>query len=74
MSENSKSDGIRSVPAVPREYGGKWIAWNHAGTEILAAADDLATAEAFARKTGECRPRMEKIPRAEVRIVGGVRR
>ena len=59
---------------MPREYGGKWIAWNHEGTRILAAADDLATAETAARQAGENRPRLEKVPRAEVRVVGGVRR
>lgn len=72
MSESrSKTHGI---PVVPREFGGKWIAWNQAGTKILAAADDLVTAEQAARQAGENHPRLEKVPRADVRIVGGARR
>jgi hypothetical protein len=63
-----------SVPTVPREYGGKWIAWNRDGTRILAAADDLRTAEEAARKTGEQRPRLERVPRSDVRIIGGAKR
>lgn len=74
MSESSKPEAPRVTPIVPREYGGKWIAWNHAGTKILAAADDLHIAEASARKAGEARPRMEKVPRSDARIVGGARR
>jgi hypothetical protein len=61
-------------PVVPREYGGKWIAWNHDGTRILATADDMTSAERAARQLGEERPRLEKVPRADVRIVGGARR
>jgi hypothetical protein len=62
-----------TVPLVPREYGGKWIAWNFEGTRILASGSDLSSVEATARKTGENRPRLERVPRANVRIVGGIR-
>ena len=34
-----------TIPTVPHEYGGKWIAWDREGTKILAAADDLKSAE-----------------------------
>jgi hypothetical protein len=74
MPDQLPTDSFPYVPVVPREYGGKWIAWNHEGTRILAAADDLHTAEAQAQKTGEDRPRLERVPRSEVRIVGGARR
>jgi hypothetical protein len=46
----------KTAPIVPREYGGKWIAWDRDGTRILAAADDLKTAEEAARQAGEERP------------------
>jgi len=72
---NQNSDlTIGGIPFVPRRYGGKWIAWNNEGTRILAAADDLTAAEQAARNAGENRPRLEKVPRADVRIVGGARR
>jgi hypothetical protein len=63
-----------SAPIVPRECGGKWIAWDRDGTRILATADDLKTAEEAARKTGEQRPRLERVPRSDARIIGGARR
>ena len=66
--------GNASSPIVPREYGGKWIAWDRDGTHILAAADDLKSAEEAARQSGEKRPRMERVPRSDVRIIGGARR
>jgi hypothetical protein len=74
MHDQSEQNPLRGNPIVPREYGGKWIAWNHAGTRILAAADDITSAEQAARQTGEDRPRLEKVPRADVRIAGGARR
>jgi hypothetical protein len=68
------SNKTSRIPVVPRKYAGKWIAWNYDGTRILAAADDLATAENTARDAGESRPRLERVPPADVRIVGGARR
>lgn len=57
------------VPVVPRECGGKWIAWNRDGTRILAVADDLLAAESMAREVGESRPRLEKVRRSHTRII-----
>jgi hypothetical protein len=74
MTDTTTEIAEGGVPVVPREYGGKWIAWNFEGTRILAAADDLTSAENAARNAGEDRPRLEKVPRADVRIVGGARR
>lgn len=74
MDSSTAKNGTHSVPVVPREYAGKWIAWNHEGTRILGAADELSAAEKAAREAGEDRPRLEKVPRADSRIVGGVRR
>lgn len=74
MQNKTSQSSVRGIPVVPREYGGKWIAWNHDGTRILAAADDLTSAEQAARHAGENRPRLEKVPRADVRIIGGARR
>jgi hypothetical protein len=74
MQNETIQSSLHPIPVVPREYGGKWIAWDHDGTRILAAADDLASAESAARKAGENRPRLEKVPRSDVRMVGGARR
>ena len=65
MQIEAFGNSARGIPVVPREYGGKWIAWNHEGTQILAAADDLIGAEQAARRTGENRPRLEKVPHTE---------
>jgi hypothetical protein len=74
MSNETTQNSLHPIPIVPREFGGKWIAWDHDGTRILAAADDLTSAENAARSAGENRPRLEKVPLADVRIVGGARR
>ena len=73
MQSKSNDRRVSTVPVVPREYGGKWIAWNYDGTRIIASGNDLKSAEAEARKLGENRPRLERVPRADVRIVGGIR-
>jgi hypothetical protein len=74
MQNDLSSNSPPAIPVVPLECGGRWIAWNFEGTQILAVADELAEAERMARATGEERPRLEKVPRTDVRIVGGARR
>jgi hypothetical protein len=74
MKPEQAENNHRDIPIVPRECGGKWVAWSHDGARILATDDDLAKAEQAARAAGENRPRMERVPRSEVRIVGGARR
>jgi hypothetical protein len=74
MQSDLSSDSPPATPVVPHEYGGRWIAWDYAGIRILAVADELADAEQAARQAGEARPRLEKVPRSDVRIVGGARR
>jgi hypothetical protein len=73
MDSTTAENGVQIVPVVPREYAGKWIAWNREGTRILAAAEELNAAEQAAREAGENRPRLERVPRADARIVGGAR-
>ena len=74
MQNDLSSDSPPVIPVVPIEYGGRWIAWDFAGTRIVAVGDDLAEVERAARQAGEDRPRLEKVPRSDVRIVGGARR
>jgi hypothetical protein len=57
-------------PIVPRELGGKWIAWTLDGSRIVAFGDTLDECEAAAEKAGETDLRFEKTPRADVRIIG----
>jgi hypothetical protein len=73
MQNELSNNSSPAIPVVPHEYGGRWIAWDYAGTRILAVADELAAAERAARQAGEDRPRLEKVPRSDVRIVGGAR-
>ena len=60
-------------PAVPVEFGGKWIAWTLDGSRIVAHGDTLDACERAAAKAGEENPRFEKVPPAGVRIIGAAR-
>ena len=60
-------------PIVPKQYGGKWIAWDYAGTRIVASGDTLAAAKQAAQIAGDVSPRFEKVPRSDVRIIGAAR-
>ena len=59
-------------PDVPAELAGKWIAWKHDQSEILASGRDCAQVRSAAMAKGEPRPLLEKIPRADARFVGGL--
>ena len=60
-------------PSVPAEYCGRWIAWNHDRTRIVASGTTLIEAREAARQAGETRPFLTKAPEAHVRFVGGRR-
>ena len=57
-------------PIVPLEFAGKWIAWNHEGTRIVASARTFQEAKDAAAAAGESDPILEKTPKADVRFVG----
>lgn len=59
-------------PSVPKEYSGKWIAWNFERTKIIASGRTWLETKRAAEATGEKRPILAKAPRYEVRFVGGV--
>ncbi|HEV2969102.1 MAG TPA: hypothetical protein VGY55_03870 [Pirellulales bacterium] len=63
----------RQPPIVPKELGGKWIAWTFDGSRIVAYGDTLDECESAAEKTGETNLRFEKTPRSDVRIIGAAR-
>jgi hypothetical protein len=63
-------NGPIRVPLVPKEYGGKWIAWDYDGTRIVASGSTLKEARDAAREAGCGTPRFEKVPPSNVRIVG----
>ncbi len=67
------SDDFPIAPRVPIEYCGKWIAWDHERTRIVASGDSLAEAKESARQVGETKPILAKAPNAHVRFVGGAR-
>jgi hypothetical protein len=58
-------------PTVPIEYAGKWIAWDHAMTRIVASAASLAEVMEAAKRVGESDPVLDKVPAANVRLIGG---
>jgi hypothetical protein len=55
---------------VPREYAGQWIAWTHDLTRIIASGESLAEVVQAAEQTGETDPVIDKVPRADVRLIG----
>lgn len=57
-------------PVVPREFAGKWIAWNRKGTAIVASGKTLIEARDGARAAGERAPGFEWIPPANRRLIG----
>lgn len=57
-------------PVPPVELHGKLVAWNHAGTEIVASGDTFAEVKAKALAAGEKRPRYERIPPADAHFIG----
>ncbi len=60
-------------PIVPKEFGGKWIAWNRDNTRIIASADDLEAVACAAKEAGEEHPSFEKVPPADAYIIGAAR-
>ena len=66
MNSESKTES----PIVPLEYAGKWIAWNHEGTRIIASGRTVEEVVKAAAATGEADPMFAKVPRADARFVG----
>jgi hypothetical protein len=56
--------------SVPREYAGKWIAWDHAMTRIIASGESLSEVMQAAERVGEIDPVVDKVPRADVHLIG----
>ena len=63
----------RGARIVPKEYSGKWIAWDFNLTRIVASGTTFAEAKQAAQAAGETRPILAKVPRADVRFLGGRR-
>ena len=57
-------------PIVPLEYAGKWIAWTHEHTRIIASGRTFQEANDAAKAAGEADPIFAKAPKADVRFVG----
>jgi hypothetical protein len=56
--------------ATPREFGGKWVAWNAEHTRVVAHAETLQELWKIVQKGQIEDPVFEKVPRANVRFVG----
>ena len=64
----------KACPTVPIEYAGKWIAWDHDMTRIVASGNSPTEVLETAKKVGVSDPILDKSPRASVRLIGGPRR
>jgi hypothetical protein len=61
------------TPIVPKDYAGQWIAWNPEQTKIVASGRTFREAWEAARLAGESNALLDKVPRADVRFIGGLR-
>jgi hypothetical protein len=61
---------LRRSPTIPVEYAGKWIAWDHEQTKIVASGRTLAEAMEAAKLAGEKDPVMHKIPKGKICYLG----
>jgi hypothetical protein len=57
-------------PTVPKEFAGKWIAWDHDMTRIVASGTTPREVRDAALKAGEANPILGKSPSANVRMIG----
>jgi hypothetical protein len=57
-------------PTVPIEFAGKWIAWDHEMTRIIASGDKPLEVLDAAKRHGEARPILGKSPHANIRSIG----
>ena len=60
-------------PTVPKHYAGQWIAWNRRHTKIIASGRTFAETRERAIAAGESDPWLAKVPKTDVRFVGGSR-
>ena len=66
-----ESRAAQLVPPVPKEYAGKWIAWNWERTTIIASGAARADVRKAALATGEQRPIIDKVPDPNRIFLGG---
>ena len=57
---------------VPKEYAGRWIAWDRKRIRILASGKTLAEVRAIVIASRETDPGFEWVPPANRRIIGPV--
>lgn len=60
-------------PVPPLDLHGKLVAWSQDGQKIVAFGDSLSEVRAKAVEAGEPRPRFERLPAADARLIGGSR-
>ena len=63
----------RTNPIIPREYAGKWIAWNRTLEKIIASGDSREAVEREAKATGEEKPILRRVPKGDALHIGGFR-
>lgn len=68
-----QSEEHHRPPVVPIAYSGKWIAWDFRRTRILASGHTAKETREAAIQAGEPKPILSKVPRADVRFIGGRR-
>jgi hypothetical protein len=52
----------RHQPRVPREYAGRWVAWDRNQTRIVASGDSFDEAKIAASAAGESSVLMARVP------------
>ena len=56
--------------AAPVEYAGKWVAWDDARENVVAAGSDMEQVHKQAISAGVKRPLLQKVPRPDRLFIG----
>ncbi|MBI3468601.1 MAG: hypothetical protein HY000_36830 [Planctomycetes bacterium] len=69
---NKENDGNqpKAPPLVPREYAGRWIAWSHDLSRIVATGTTYAEARQAADEAGEPQAYLTRAPEFDTSFVG----
>lgn len=60
-----------TLPIVPQKFAGQWIAWDPTQTRIVAHGQTFAAVKQAAAAAGEPDAVLAKVPKADVRFIGG---
>jgi len=61
---------LRHPEPAPVQFGGQWVAWNKARTEIIAHGKDMANVHAQAIAVGHPNAILQRVRRPDISFIG----